>query len=507
MCGLNNKLAEITFEDTLASLTARVRDFLASRGVESYLVGGVVRDALLGRGTTDLDLAVAGDARELARGLADTLGGKYVLLDEIHQVARAVLVIGGSRWYIDLSALRGDIVADLGDRDFTIDAMALPLFRTEGGFLEVAWSMEQIIDPYGGLADLRGRQIRAVSPGVFNNDPVRLLRGVRLAAQLGFAIEAGTQEMIQAHASLIASSAPERVRDELCLILSQVEAAAYLRQLYGLGLLLNIIPELAPAVGSEQPKEHFWDVFEHSLETVAEVALVLRERDMDGLANLVPWSEALARHFDQEVSSGHSRRLLLKLAALLHDVAKPQTRSLEQSGRIRFLGHAGKGASQAALIMERLRFSNREIGLVEAAIRYHLRPVQMAGGEALPTRRAIYHYFQDAGEAAIDTLFLSLADHLAARGPNLDLSDWREHAEQVRYVLEEHFSEVSLARPPKLVDGHDLMRSFGLKPGPALGQLLETVREAQAEGEVSTREEALALVERYLNSDIRLRQA
>jgi len=148
--------------------------------------------------------------------------------------------------------------------------------------------------------------------------------------------------------------------------------------------------------------------------------------------------------------------------------------------------------------MERLRFSNREIKLVEVSIRHHLRPVQMTGGEELPTRRAIYRYFRDAAEAAIETLFLSLADHMAARGPTLNLASWQRHAEQVGYVLSQHFREASVTHPPKLVDGHDLMSHFGLKPGPALGQLLEMVREAQAAGEVATREEALSLVGRYL---------
>lgn len=491
---------KVVFTEATWPLIETVRDFLGSCGVESYLVGGAVRDALLGRDTADLDISVAGDARKLAWELADALGGRYVLLDELHQVARAVLVREGRRWFVDLSTLRGDILSDLGSRDFTIDAMALPLIQADGSTPERWLSAEQLIDPYGGVADLGRRQVRAVGPGVFQRDPVRLLRAVRLAAQLGFSIEAVTQELLRSQAALVAGGSAERVRDELCLMLAHAGAASHLRQLYELGLLLNVVPELAPTVGSEQPKEHFWDVFEHSLETVAALALVLQEKGANELSREVPWSERLAQHFDQEVSSGHNRRTLLKLAALLHDIAKPQTRSVEESGRIRFLSHAVKGASLATTIMEHLRFSNREISLVETAIRYHLRPLQMSGDEALPTPRAIYRYFRDAGEAAIDTLFLSLADHLAARGPMLDFAGWRAHAEQVRYVLEEHFREVSVTRPPKLVDGHDLIGGFGLKPGPLLGQLLEMVREAQAAGEVHTKEEALALVKRYLGS-------
>ena len=169
-------------------------------------------------------------------------------------------------------------------------------------------------------------------------------------------------------------------------------------------------------------------------------------------------------------------------------------------GRMRFFGHADKGAGAAAGILARMRFSNREIRLVETEVRHHLRPVQMSH-DGLPTPRAIYRYFRDTGEAGIDALFLSLADHLAARGAQLDLEEWREHAEVVEYVMAQHFKEESLVLPPKLVDGHDLIQLFGIRPGPEIGRLLEAVREAQAVGEVTTREEALEYVRENLATE------
>jgi poly(A) polymerase len=253
-----------------------------------------------------------------------------------------------------------------------------------------------------------------------------------------------------------------------------------------------------------QPKEHFWDVFDHSLKTVAAVDFVLRQGDWeyagDEALGTVPWSETLSRHFAREVSGGSNRRLLLKLAALLHDIAKPQAKAADADGRIRFLGHARVGAAVAVDIMERLRFSAREIKLVEIMVRYHLRPGQLSH-EGLPSRRAIYRYFRDTGETGVDVLFLSLADHLAARGPRLDVAQWQEHARMVEYVLSQRSEQESLVLPPRLVDGHDLINIFGMKPGPRVGELLEAVREAQATGELATREEALSYIQEHLLSN------
>jgi poly(A) polymerase len=252
-----------------------------------------------------------------------------------------------------------------------------------------------------------------------------------------------------------------------------------------------------------QPKEHFWDVFDHSIETVAVVDFLLRrgtwEYANEEVLAVVPWSPMLAQHFDLEVSHGSTRRLLLKLAALLHDIAKPQAKTIEASGRMRFLGHAKEGASMAANILERLRFSAKEIKLVEIMVRHHLRPMQMSHDE-LPTRRAIYRYFRDTGDAGIDILFLSLADHLATRGPHLELAEWREHAQVVEYILTQRFEQESLVVPPKLVNGHDLITIFGMSPGPKIGEVLEAVREAQAAGEIATREEALSYIDHLIAS-------
>ncbi|HEY41650.1 MAG TPA: CCA tRNA nucleotidyltransferase [Dehalococcoidia bacterium] len=501
--GITRKVRK-EFSDNLTNsgalpLLERTNGLLEELGVRGYLVGGFVRDTLLGRTTLDIDIVVTADAPEVARRVADGLDGKYILLDEIFGVARVIITgagAAGEQWQLDFSSCEGDIEQDLARRDFTINAMAVDM-----GELVKDYREARLIDPFNGCEDLDRRVVRSVSEGVFKEDAVRLLRAVRLAAELGFGVDRDTEVQVRRYASLVSDVAGERVREELLRLLILPGSGRFVKYLNELDLLMAILPELSVTKGIEQPREHFWDVFDHSLETVVAVDFLLRQGEWeyaDGeLLSSVPWSEELAEHFERPVSSGSTGGALLRLAALLHDIAKPQTKTVEPDGRMRFLGHAGEGASLTATILERLRLSTKETRLVETMVKYHLRPMQMSQDE-LPTRRAIYRYFRDTGEVGIDTLFLNLADHLATRGPHLDSAGWQEHTRIVDYILEQYYEQQSQVSPVKLIDGHDLMNIFGLTPGPLLGELLESVREAQATGEVATREEALEYVRKQL---------
>jgi len=464
------------------------------------VVGGFLRDALLGQESHDVDLAVAADPLSLGRQLADALAGHFVRLHEEHKAARIVLPDGEAIRSLDLLPLRVDIEADLAQRDLTINAMAVAV-----GALGGEWQ-SSIIDPCGGRRDLAEGTVRMVRPEAFGADPLRLLRAVRLCAELGFALDPQTAAVMAENAPFLSQAAPERQRDELMHILATSRAAPGLRLADELGLLDPLLPEVVVTKDEEQPKEHQWDVFDHSVETVAALdALLGSEEPADGRwARL--WRElwekmeefpAVREHFQEEVSQGHTRAALLKLAALLHDIAKPETRTIDENGRMRFFGHAQAGALRAAAVARRLRFSGAEVRQVEAMVKEHLRPLQIAQ-DGPPSRRALYRYFRDTGEAGIDVLFLSLADHLATVGPRLNWDDWQAHLNVVGFILAWRFQE-ELAAPPRLVTGHDLMDALGLAPGPLVGQLLEAVQEAQAAGEVATREQALALARQELD--------
>jgi poly(A) polymerase len=483
------------------SLLRKINEYFTSKNIESYIVGGFVRDVLLGRETADIDIAVAGDAPEIAKGVSEIIGGRYVLLDDINKVARVVLfnnreVSDEISCVLDLSSFTETIVKDLARRDFTIDAMAIE-------FNNFAWDLTNItiIDPFNGKEDLDKKIVRAVSNAIFTEDSVRLLRAVRLAGELGFSIDQDTEKLIKKDADLLVSVPGERIRDEFLRLLALREAGKILRYCDGLGLLTAIVPELERSRGLGQPKEHYWDVLEHSFVTVDAIEFLLGDgawKYMDeGIVPVNLLSDEINEHLNREISSGSTRKSLLKLSALLHDIGKPGTRSVDETGRTRFLGHSKEGAGIVTERLTKLRFSSREIKLIETEITHHMRPTQLSQ-EGMPSNRAVYRYYRDTGQAGLDILFLNLADHLATRGPDLDIANWQEHIELIKYLLEKYFEKENVVNPPKIVDGYDIIKLFGLSPGPRIGELLDAVKEAQASGEVTDREQALSYIKKLI---------
>ncbi|MBI1848441.1 MAG: HDIG domain-containing protein [Candidatus Rokubacteria bacterium] len=450
----------------------------AGRGVEVALVGGVVRNALLGRGSVDVDVAVPRGAVELARRVADRTGGAFVLLDEGRGTARVVL--GGHR--LDVADFRApDLAGDLGARDFTVDALAValrPLLRA---------GRAPIVDPLGGLRDLRARRLRLTGPGALADDPVRGLRGARLASSLGFGLARASARAIRAGASSLGRVAAERMRDELTAMLALPSSAGALRLADRLGLLEVVLPEIGPMRRTAQPAPHRFDVLEHSLRAVAGADRVLGQ-----LGALAPFGEDLARHFSETLGGGIDRGQSLRLAALLHDVAKPQTRR-RIAGRVRFFEHDVRGAARARAIGERLRLPERVTAVVERLVRHHLRPMHL-GAAAAVTPRARYRFFRDLGAEARDLVVLALADAAAVTGAS-PLATWRRAA-LLRDLMAGWAEQREVAAAPPLVRGGDVMARYGLVPGPEVGRLLARAREAQALWRVRTREEALA----YLDS-------
>ncbi|TAK62788.1 MAG: HD domain-containing protein, partial [Dehalococcoidia bacterium] len=476
---------------------------------EAYVVGGTVRDVLLGRATRDIDVAIAGDARGWAREAASELGAHFVTLNDEHDVARLVLPQSDGL-YVDVARLAGTVEQDARRRDFTIDALAVPLVSVPRGLKagataegEGGWKARatgDIIDVCGGVADLDAQLVRMNGADVLDADPLRCLRGVRLAAELGFDIEASTLAAIRERAGSLDRAAAERRRDELARILEQQEAYRGVRLLDEAGLLDELLPELAEGRGVEQPEQfHVYDVFEHNLRAVEALDEMLRPEPRGFLGaelwRTFAWcAEELRAYLDEPLTEGRPRVALVKLAALLHDVAKPRTRSVEGDGRTRFFGHADEGARMATAAMVRLRFSTRETEFVRVLVAEHLRPVQLAQAGEAPTRRALYRFYRDLDDAAPAVLLLALADAAAARGPSMTREGWSRQAAYMNGLLVRSKEEEGIIQPPRLVSGHDIMSVLGLPEGPAIGRLLEALREAQAAGEVHDTEEALAFV-------------
>ncbi|MBI2759939.1 MAG: CCA tRNA nucleotidyltransferase [Chloroflexi bacterium] len=460
-------------------------------GGDLFVVGGFVRDCLLGRPSQDIDVVTTDDPARVARRLAARLDGAPFPLGAEHGVHRVTLrapVEGVT--YIDVAAQRGTIEHDLSLRDFTVNAMAWrPLTAL-------------LLDPHGGADDLSAGLLRLVSDNAVRSDPVRALRAVRFAAELGLTLAGEAQDVIRRDAHLLAHTAGERQRDELARVLETPSAATMLRLADGIGVLDAVLPELMPAKGCVQPREHYYDVFDHQVETVAVLDCVLApllpalpecSERFATLWDLMPDGDAIRRRYDERIAEGRTVRSLLKLIGLLHDVSKPETKERQPNGRIRFFGHAEQGAEKAARIMERLRFTGREIKLAHLLIGDHLRPGQLSNGRNLPTKRALYRFFRDLGEAVPDLLVLNLADHAAARGPLMPPEAWAGHIAYIHWILARRTEDEELVRAPQLVTGHDIMAELSLSPGPAIGRILEGVREAHAVGRIKTREQALRL--------------
>jgi poly(A) polymerase len=484
-----------------SGLVAQVRAHLPA-GMPAWLVGGALRDALLRRPVRDYDFVVDGDALSAARAVANALGGAYYPLDSERGVGRVVLARESDQITLDISRLRGrDLAADLAARDFTLNAIAVDIAKPDS-----------LIDPLYGERDLRARLIRACSPGALADDPLRAIRAVRLAAELKFHIDKLTLAQVRAQAGTLVNVSIERRRDELMRCLSGPRPTAAIRSLDLLGLMPALIPELPALHGLTQSSPHVYDVWEHTLTVLGRLVDVLAVLDpiydMEAASDVTlgllslrlgRHRQALGQHQSMASNPERPYRSLLLLAALLHDIGKPATRSVEPGGRIRFVNHEQEGARIAQARLTELRFSAAEAQRVSAIVAYHLRPLLLSDEKEL-TRRAIYRFYHQAGEAGIDVVLLSLADFLGTYGdgpPPLD--EWDHLLDVCSQLLRAYFETPSESiNPPALLTGDDVMGEFGLKAGPDLGRLLAALREAQAAGEVADRDAAVKWVRTFL---------
>lgn len=471
--------------------------FFASRNVKAFLVGGVVRDALLGNEPRDVDLVVEGNADLVSQDLATAFCGRLVNLDKSRGITRVILQFDTGSFNIDISSIGDSIADNMRRRDFTINAMALSL---DEHLYSVKRSM--VIDCYGGLLDLDTKMLRSLSPTVFKDDPVRLIRAPRIAISNDLMISEETATQIRSDVSLLDRIAPERTRDEFLKLMSEPNVRKSLGILDDLNILSRIIPEIDQSRDVVQPKEHYWDVFNHLLETVGMIEMIFDNFSTgdDFVVDCIPGFNEMKDYFDEEITDGHNRKTTLKIGALLHDIAKPITKTVEESGKIRFLGHHSRGAEMSVEILNRMRFSNKGVELIRLMVQHHLRPSQMGPVGEMPSGKAIYRYFRDVGDAAIDTLYLNMADYLAARGPKLEEKEWKEHCGIISWILHEGIKSKAPDNLPKLISGHDIMEECGLDPGPEVGGLLRLVYEAHANGEINTRIQALELVKSNLRT-------
>ena len=461
---------------------------------EAYLVGGALRDLLLGRPVADLDVAVRGDPRAFAEAVARAFGTRVVYLPSEHG---NLLRVPAGEGYMDLVAMRGDIASDLAARDFTVNALAVPLAGLDG-WLAHGLPQGEVVDCASGLADLEAGVLRPVRADSLQADPVRALRGIRLATELGFALAPETERAIEGVAPRVSSVPGERLAEQLLRLFALPAASRGVRLMDATGLLGACFPELEAGRGLEQRPVHRYTVLEHQL-----VALEW----MDVLFGRQPPEEPLARRVWHDTWDGEwpasrwgdvrehleANAATLRLATLLHDAGKPATRTVEADGRTRFFGHSEAGAALAREALTRLRMPGRVVERVALLLGQHLRPGQVASPGEPPTARALHRFQADLGDATPDVCFLFLADSLATAGADVLGPRWPAYVAHVRQII-------AWSPPPaaaelrRLVDGHAVMRATGLGPGPEVGRILAAVNEAAAAGEATSEAEVLALV-------------
>ena len=480
---------------------------------QGYYVGGIVRSSLLKRFSTDIDIALPPqDVKAAAYALAKKLKAAVFEMDPELGVWR--LVTHQDNIQLDLTAYQGkDLKADLLRRDFAFNALAYPVAslpeivieKQKTGNAKILLKRlrkAKIIDYAGGLSDVSSKVIEITSSHVFQDDPLRMLRAFRSSAELGFTISPRTLSQIKKDAALITQPAGERVHEELERLFATDRAYENLILMDECGLLTALFPELEPQRACAEVYYGEGGVLKHTL-------LVFRREEQ-----LLARIEKFFPQYAKQLAFASQQKPLYKMAALLHDVAKPATAKM-QKGRLRFFYHEQKGAKMAKLILERSHYSRADIRLICAMIGEHLRPSNLASNDVI-TDKGAYHFFRDLGPAAIPMLLLCWADYtsyitdeqlkkilpksaerlmsIAQAQKTANVGKTLRHLQVLSLLLKKYFEQPKKIQPTRLVTGRDVMEVLSLPPSPKIGEILEAVAVAQVEGKVNTREEALAFI-------------
>ena len=456
-----------------ASALELAREVLS--GSACWVVGGAVREELLGGPpSTDLDLVIAGEVAPAAHALARAAGAKAFSLSEEFGAWRVVARARG--WQADINPLRGETLEnDLRLRDFTVNAMAQPL---AGG---------ELIDPLGGASDLAARRLRIAAPAALADDPLRTLRLVRFACELGLEADTAAREAARAAAPGLERVSGERIYAELGRVIASEQPVAGMRLALELGLCAVVLPELEALRGVGQSRYHHLDVLEHTLAALDCVVALQREPGAYlGGEHAQALSDLLAAPLADLLTRGDA----LRFGALVHDIAKPATRAVAPDGRVGFPGHDRAGAQAARAILTRLRAAEPMRAHVAALTLNHLRLGFLVPAAPL-SRRELYRYLDACDPVGADVTLLSVADRLATRGAGSQEAIDR-HLELARSVIGEALAWQLHGRPAALVRGDQLAAALGIEPGPRLGELLAAIAEEAFSGELRSAQDAVA---------------
>jgi poly(A) polymerase len=462
-----------------------------------FIVGGWVRDRVLGIPVgrfIDVDFLVTGDPVRVAKETAERIGGDFFvfekrgLLIKRPLIATVVLHLNDHRYRFDFSELKGKdtekaLIEDLLDRDFTANAMAVSL----DDVLSIGARQTILYDPAGGIADLERGILRPVSLENIKKDPVRILRGYRIAVEKDLQLTEEFEEFSRKEAHLLKKSSPERLTYELFRIIKSSKSAPVMRKLYERGILQVLIPHFDRLREvKDQGERHIYPLDEHTFKTLEFMEKVLEERYRylpEGFKESIGKRRILGEFTDIE---------LLKWSALLHDIGKPVTFEIRE-GKVTFYNHDKVGEEIVKEIGNNLRWGKEATQFVAKLVRFHLRPFYLRDsrekGQLKDRGRA--RFWKDCGDIAPHLFLLSIADSMASGDKEGEiealLETIRDLDEFKRKVGEE-------SREVPLLSGREIMEILGIPQGPAVGRIKEELLIAQMEGKVKDRESAVDFI-------------
>ncbi len=462
-----------------------------------FIVGGWVRDRILGEPigyNVDVDFLVTCDPVRVAKDFANRIGGHFFVFEKrgflIKRpvIATVVLNIPPYRYRFDFSELKGKDIEkaleeDLRDRDFTANAMAVSL----DDVLSIGAKQTIIYDPTGGIKDLEEGILRPVSLENLKKDPVRILRGFRIAVEKDLRLTEDFYEFVEKNRELILKAAPERITHELFRIMKHPRGSKVMRKIYEVGLLEVIMPEVKRLKEiKDQGEHHIYPLDEHTFRTLEEVEKVIEEKEKY-------LSKELLEKFGKfEVLGEFSDVELLKWSAFFHDIGKPETFELKE-GKVTFIGHDRVGEEKVKEIGKRLRWGDKATEFVAKLVRHHLRPFylreSMRKGEL--KRKGKAKFWRECGDIAPWLFLLSIADAYASGDSKEEINDLLKTIEELERFRKEEMDQRDFK---VLLSGYEIMEILGIKPGRMVGEIKRRLEEAQMEGKVKTKEEATEFV-------------
>lgn len=442
---------------------------------EIYLVGGAVRDFLLGKTTYDRDLIVLDeDAKTFAKKIAELFEATFVTLDEENKIYR--LVLPDKINYLDVTnPIENSLEKDLMRRDLTINSIAVNLKTME------------VVDLCGGITDLQHGVINCINTHNFVDDPLRLLRVYRFQSLYGFELSHGVIEAVCKYSELISQPAVERINYELIRLFSGPFAFKALLNMDKTWLLEKIFPIVKELKQVPPNTHHHLDLFHHSIETVKQLSGIFANS-----------SSEVKDHMNRVDFGGASRIAHLKLAAFLHDTGKFSTWTIEEdTGRHRFIKHDEVGAKIATDILRKMCFSNKQIDYISQMIRNHIYPSQVMSAPEI-NEKIMMRYVRKSGDNAIDNILLAQADRLSARGEAVSDEMVKNNISNLNRLLDFYLSVRDKLEPlPKLLSGNEVMEILKIQPSPKLGEILNALHDAQINGDVTTKDEALNFIRQF----------